>query len=133
MAETALQWEMTIRVSGETAGNVCEPVSGPQLLRCDVDAGVHPGGSYAYGITVTNAGPSSFLPNMTMTDALPADVVLDAVDAASPWTCATGTTVVCTYAAALAPGASAAVITAHVHIADSSVLNSVTNVWPALT
>ncbi|MBK5330930.1 MAG: DUF11 domain-containing protein [Ilumatobacteraceae bacterium] len=93
---------------------------------------VHPGGSYAYDITVTNVGPSSFLPNMTMTDALPADLVLDSVDAASPWTCTTGSTIVCTYGATLAPGASAAVITVHVHILDTSVLNSVTNIAQAI-
>ena len=99
----------------------------------NVDAsGVHPGGSFTYDITVTNAGPSSFLPSMTMTDALPADLVLDSVDAASPWTCTTVGTIVCTYGAALAPGASAAVITVHVHVLGTSVLTSVTNVAQAV-
>jgi uncharacterized repeat protein (TIGR01451 family) len=97
----------------------------------DVDSPVHPGDSYAYDITVTNAGPSSLLPNLTLTDALPADVVLETIDAASPWTCTGDSTIVCTYGAALARGESAAVIRLHVHILETSILDSVTNVAQA--
>ena len=93
---------------------------------------VHPGGSYAYSITVTNGGPSSFLPNTAVTDVLPADLVLESVDATNPWNCTTGSTIVCTYGAALAPSASAPVITVHVHVVTTSVLDTITNTAQAI-
>ena len=98
----------------------------------NVDAGVHPGGSFSYAITVANVGLSAFLPNTTMTDALPADLVLDTVDAASPWTCTSLGTIVCAYGSAMAPGQSAAVITVHVHVSDTVLVDSVTNVAQAI-
>jgi uncharacterized repeat protein (TIGR01451 family) len=94
----------------------------------DVDSPVVPGDSYAYDITVTNAGPSSLQPNLTLTDALPTDVVLETIDSESPWTCTSDSAVVCTYGAALARGESAPVIRLHVHIVETSTLDSVTNV-----
>ena len=81
----------------------------------DVDS-VHPGDTYDYNITVTNSGPSSFLPNTTMTDDLPVGLDLVSVSAASPWTCNSVDPIVCTYAASLQPNTSAPTITIRVHL-----------------
>ena len=97
----------------------------------DHGVSVHPGGLYSYDITVTNNGPSSLLSGMTMTDDLPAGLTLVSVSAISPWDCPLTDPVVCTFGAALAPGASAPTITINVQLAAGSLSDSVINVAQA--
>ena len=77
---------------------------------------VHPGGTYDYNITVTNNGPSSFLPNMTMTDDLPVGLDLVSISAPSQWTCSTVDPIVCTFGNSLQPNTSAPTVTITVHL-----------------
>ena len=93
---------------------------------------VHPGGTYNYNITVTNNGPSSFLPNMTMTDDLPVGLDLVSVSAPSPWTCNTVDPIVCTYSGSLQPNASAPAITITVHLDPNFLGDSVVNTAQAI-
>ena len=97
----------------------------------DVD-NVHPGGTYDYNITVTNNGPSSFQPNTTMTDDLPASLTLVSVTAAAPWTCNDSDPIVCTLGESLQPGASAPVITITVTLDASFLADSVVNTAQAV-
>ena len=97
----------------------------------DVDS-VHPGGTYDYTITVTNNGPSSFLPHMTMTDDLPASVTLVSVTAPTPWACGTSDPIVCTFGESLQPGTSAPAITITVTLDSSFLGASVVNTAQAI-
>ena len=93
---------------------------------------VHPGGTYDYNITVTNNGPSSFLPNMTMTDDLPASLSLVSVAATAPWVCNTSDPIVCTFGASLPPSTSAPAITIKVTLDPSFLGDSVVNTAQAI-
>jgi uncharacterized repeat protein (TIGR01451 family)/LPXTG-motif cell wall-anchored protein len=93
----------------------------------NVDDAIHPGGTYSYGITVTNDGPSSFLPNLKMTDELPDSLAFVSINAPSPWTCETSTAIVCTFGESLPPGVSTPTITITVRLGADSLDNSVTN------
>lgn len=97
----------------------------------DVD-NVHPGGTYDYNITVTNNGPSSFLPNMTMTDDLPASLTLVSVAAPKPWDCSNSDPIVCTFGESLQPGISAPAITITVTLDSSFLGASVVNTAQAI-
>jgi uncharacterized repeat protein (TIGR01451 family) len=133
-------------------GEGCVPVCDPQAENNNVDCvdtnvvrdavltidkiddvdNVHPGGTYAYNITVANDGPSSFQPNMTMTDDLPAGLVLVSVTAASPWTCLTTDPIVCTYGESLQPNTSTPVITITVQLDSTYLGDSVINTAQAI-
>jgi uncharacterized repeat protein (TIGR01451 family) len=77
----------------------------------DVIGPISPGATYSYLITVKNAGPSTFLANVTMSDDLPSELTFVSVTADPTWTCsAVGRLVVCHYALDLQPGVAAPVI-----------------------
>ncbi|MEP7112874.1 MAG: hypothetical protein ABI862_06385 [Ilumatobacteraceae bacterium] len=93
----------------------------------NVDSAVHPGDTYSYDITVTNNGPSSFLPNLKLTDQLPASLTLVAITAPSPWTCDSSMAIVCTFGDSLPPDESAPTITIEVKLAADSLDDNVFN------
>ena len=97
----------------------------------DVD-NVHPGGTYHYTITVANNGPSSFQPNTTMTDDLPASLSLVSVAAPAPWDCSDTDPIVCTLGESLLPGTSAPAITITVTLDASFLGDSVVNTAQAV-
>ncbi|MEY2581728.1 MAG: large repetitive protein, partial [Ilumatobacteraceae bacterium] len=90
---------------------------------------IGPGGSYSYAIKVANAGPSTFLGDLQVTDDLPAGLSLASVapvTAAAPWSCNAVDPVVCTYGAPLAPGP-APTITINVTLDPGYLFSDVTN------
>jgi uncharacterized repeat protein (TIGR01451 family) len=92
---------------------------------------VGPGDVYSYMITVSNAGPSTFVAGVAMTDDLPAGLQLMSVSAGGAWTCNDTDPVACTYGDSLAAGASAPTITITVKLNSNYMENAVYNVASA--
>ena len=80
-------------------------VAGIALVKVANVSSVKPGDTYSYTITITNTGPSTFLPGTSMTDNLPAGLSFVSISAAAPWSCNTGVSLLCVYGAAMFPGA----------------------------
>jgi uncharacterized repeat protein (TIGR01451 family) len=93
----------------------------------NVDGPIQPGQVYSYFITVANAGPSTFLANLTLTDDLPAELQLQSVSAGALWTCNAVDPVVCNYTANLQPGTTTAPITIVVRLDPNFLGNNVLN------
>jgi uncharacterized repeat protein (TIGR01451 family)/LPXTG-motif cell wall-anchored protein len=66
---------------------------------------ISPGQVFNYTITVSNAGPSTFLANLVMTDPLPQGLLFQSVTPGADWSCTGGSTVICHYLVDLQPGA----------------------------
>ena len=89
---------------------------------------VQPGGTYSYSLVVTNAGASTILPGLVVDDDLPAQLVLVSTVGGAGWTCNGVDPIECTYAPALAPGASAPAITVTVAVVEGASGTSIVNV-----
>ena len=70
----------------------------------DVTGAISPGQIFNYTITIGNAGPSTFLANLVMTDPLPPGLLFRSVTPGADWTCTGGNTVICNYGVVLQPG-----------------------------
>jgi uncharacterized repeat protein (TIGR01451 family)/LPXTG-motif cell wall-anchored protein len=95
----------------------------------DVADGAHvaPGQSFTYSLVVTNLGPSTILPGLTVSDDLPAQLTLVSVTGGAGWTCNNSDPIACTYAPSLAPGAAAPAITVEVRVSADASGSSIVN------
>jgi uncharacterized repeat protein (TIGR01451 family)/LPXTG-motif cell wall-anchored protein len=71
---------------------------------------ISPGQVFNYTITVSNAGPSTFLANLVMTDPLPTGLIFRSVTPGADWSCTGGSTVICHYGLVLQPGAAPPIV-----------------------
>ena len=89
---------------------------------------VQPSGVYSYELLVRNTGVSTILPGLVVSDDLPAQLGLVSTVGGAGWTCNAADPIECTYAPALAPGASAPAITVNVEVAEDASGESIRNV-----
>ena len=89
---------------------------------------VEPGGSFSYTLVVTNNGPSTILPGLTVSDNLPAQLTLVSVVGGAGWTCNNVDPIACTYGPSLAPGATATTVTVNVGVAAGATGLNIVNV-----
>jgi uncharacterized repeat protein (TIGR01451 family) len=111
------------QIPGAGSGASC--VSDQIIAKSHIDPFVR-GGTYAYGLTVSNIGGAATSGTTTMTDTLPAGLT-PVTASGTGWTCAiVGQTVTCTSTAAVPSNGSFPVISITVNVAQSAP-NSVTN------
>jgi uncharacterized repeat protein (TIGR01451 family)/LPXTG-motif cell wall-anchored protein len=89
---------------------------------------VQPGEVYRYTLEVTNNGPSTILPGLTVDDDLPAELVLVNVDGGPDWDCVVDDPIQCVYGPALGVDETAPVITVTVQVAESAAGEFIDNV-----